>query len=66
MNMTQEVFFVDNKTLIERRDRLLGKGAPLFYREPVHIVKGDGVWPLSRTNRLTSLFENAQPHLFFV
>ncbi len=29
--------------LLERRQRLLG-AAPLFYREPVHIVRGDGVW----------------------
>ena len=44
MDMAQGGFFVNNKTLIERRDRLLGKGAALFYREPVHIVKGEGVW----------------------
>ena len=28
--------------LIERRDRALGAGAPLFYREPLHIVRGEG------------------------
>ena len=33
-----------NEPLIDRRTRLLGKGAPLFYRDPVHIVRGDGVW----------------------
>lgn len=27
-----------------RRDRFLGKGAPLFYNEPLHIVRGEGVW----------------------
>ena len=26
-----------------RRDRALGAGAPLFYREPLHLVRGDGV-----------------------
>lgn len=31
------------KALMERRDALLGAGAPLFYREPLHIVRGDGV-----------------------
>jgi 4-aminobutyrate aminotransferase-like enzyme len=31
-------------TLTARRDRALGTGAPLFYREPVHIVRGEGVW----------------------
>ena len=28
--------------LIERRDRAFGAGAPLFYREPLHIVRGEG------------------------
>lgn len=27
-----------------RRDRYLGKGATLFYAEPVHLVRGEGVW----------------------
>ena len=31
------------ETLLERRNRALGTGAPLFYREPVHIVRGEGV-----------------------
>ena len=31
------------ETLLQRRERLLGVGAPLFYREPVHIVRGEGV-----------------------
>ena len=30
--------------LLARRERLLGAGAPLFYREPMNIVRGDGVW----------------------
>ena len=35
---------MSNTELIERRDRFLGNGAPLFYREPLHIVRGEGVW----------------------
>jgi 4-aminobutyrate aminotransferase-like enzyme len=31
-------------TLTARRDRALGAGAPLFYREPLHIVRGEGVY----------------------
>ena len=31
------------ETLLERRNRLLGTGAALFYQEPVHIVRGEGV-----------------------
>ena len=30
--------------LLHRRERLLGQGMPLFYSEPVHIVRGDGIW----------------------
>jgi len=30
--------------LLARRDRLLGPGNPLFYDEPVHLVRGEGVW----------------------
>ena len=35
---------MNNDDLLERRARLLGVGAPLFYDEPVHIVRGEGVW----------------------
>lgn len=31
-------------SLLERRYKLLGKAAPLFYDEPLHIVRGEGVW----------------------
>jgi len=30
--------------LLHRRHKLLGEQAPLFYQEPLHIVKGEGVW----------------------
>lgn len=30
--------------LIQRRERLLGQRMPLFYSEPVHIVRGEGIW----------------------
>ena len=30
--------------LLHRRERVLGQGTPLFYSEPVHIVRGDGIW----------------------
>jgi 4-aminobutyrate aminotransferase-like enzyme len=33
-----------NQELMARRDRLLGTGAPLFYSEPIHVVRGDGVF----------------------
>ena len=31
-------------TLVARRDKALGAGAPLFYDKPLHIVRGDGVY----------------------
>jgi 4-aminobutyrate aminotransferase-like enzyme len=33
-----------NESLLDRRLRVIGKGAPLFYEEPLHIVRGEGVW----------------------
>ncbi|MCZ6679918.1 MAG: aspartate aminotransferase family protein [Candidatus Poribacteria bacterium] len=30
--------------LLVRRERLLGAGTPLFYQEPINIVRGEGVW----------------------
>jgi 4-aminobutyrate aminotransferase-like enzyme len=32
------------QSLVERRERLLGPGNPLFYDDPVHLVRGEGVW----------------------
>jgi len=32
----------DNTTLLARRNRALGAGAPLFYEHPLHIVRGEG------------------------
>jgi len=33
-----------NSNLLARREKVLGKGAPLFYREPINIVRGEGVY----------------------
>ena len=33
-----------NSDLMDRRDHLLGAGAPIFYEKPVNIVRGEGVW----------------------
>jgi 4-aminobutyrate aminotransferase-like enzyme len=38
-------------TLAERRDRALGAGAPLFYREPLHIISGEGVYLYDENGR---------------
>ena len=33
-----------NSELLERRERLLGQRMALFYADPVHIVRGEGIW----------------------
>src|SRR5260221_6556743 len=33
-----------DRALIARRERLLGPAYRLFYEEPVHFVRGEGVW----------------------
>lgn len=35
---------MDTATLLARRHAVLGRHSPLFYREPLHIVRGEGVW----------------------
>ncbi len=32
------------ESLLDRRARLMGPNIPTFYRTPVHIVRGEGVW----------------------
>ena len=34
----------DELAMIERRTRLLGPGYKLFYEQPLHVVRGQGVW----------------------
>jgi 4-aminobutyrate aminotransferase-like enzyme len=48
-----------NKELLTRRERALGKGAPLFYREPLNIVRGEGVYLFDDTgNRYVDMYNN--------
>ena len=35
---------MNTEQLLQRRNRLLGKESPLFYDDPLHIIKGEGVW----------------------
>ncbi len=35
---------MSDPSILDRRHALLGEKAPLFYKEPVHIVRGEGVW----------------------
>ena len=40
-----------SSNLVDRRNRVFGKGAPLFYREPLHIVKGEGTYLFDQDGR---------------
>ena len=35
---------MNNQQLVTRRENAIGKGAPLFYEEPLHIVRGEGAY----------------------
>lgn len=45
---------MDNRSaagLLARRERLLGAGVTTFYEDPVHIVRGEGVWLFDAAGR---------------
>ena len=41
----------EDAAMINRRDRLLGPAYRLFYDEPLHLVRGEGVWLYDREGR---------------
>ena len=49
--------------LIERRQKLLGPNVRLFYDDPVHIVKGEGVWLSDVTGKRYLDCYNNVPHV---
>lgn len=51
------------RTMLERRQRLLGRAYRLFYEKPVHIVSGEGVWLYdSEGKRYLDVYNNV-PHV---
>ncbi len=47
------------QALMERRERLLGPGNPLFYDKPVHLVRAGGVWVYdAEGNRYLDCYNN--------
>lgn len=54
---------MNNAELLERRARLLGAKAPLFYDEPVHIVRGEGVWLFDADGKRYLDVYNNVPHV---
>jgi 4-aminobutyrate aminotransferase-like enzyme len=53
----------DNAGLIARRDRLLGRNMSLFYDDPVHLVRGEGVWLWDADGRKYLDCYNNVPHV---
>ena len=49
--------------MIERRKTLLGSAYKLFYQEPVHLVRGEGVWLYDADGRKYLDMYNNVPHV---
>lgn len=49
--------------LVDRRTRLMGPNVPTFYRTPVHIVRGEGVWLWNAGGRRFLDCYNNVPHV---
>lgn len=52
-----------DQDLLQRRYRVLGKRAPLFYDEPLHLVGGEGVWLYDTEGRRYLDAYNNVPHV---
>lgn len=52
-----------DQALLERRYRVLGRNAPLFYERPVHLVSGKGVWVTDADGRDYLDVYNNVPHV---
>jgi 4-aminobutyrate aminotransferase-like enzyme len=51
------------ETLAERRARLMGPNVPTFYRTPLHLVRGEGVWLWDAAGRRYLDCYNNVPHV---
>ena len=58
------------ENLVARRERVLGVGAPLFYQQPIHIVRGEGAFLFDADGkRYVDMYNNvpcvghANPHV---
>ena len=49
--------------LIARRNKLLGAAYSLFYADPVHLVRGEGVWLYDADGRKYLDMYNNVPHV---
>jgi len=63
MNETKQTNSGQTEILLERRQRLLGKAYRLFYDQPVHIVRGEGVWLFDSDGKKYLDVYNNVPHV---
>lgn len=49
--------------LIDRRQAVLGPNVPIFYEEPVHLIKGEGVWVWDKDGQRYLDCYNNVPHV---
>jgi 4-aminobutyrate aminotransferase-like enzyme/Ser/Thr protein kinase RdoA (MazF antagonist) len=54
---------VASTPILERRHRLMGAGAELFYEKPLHLVRGAGVWLYDAQGRAYLDVYNNVPHV---
>jgi 4-aminobutyrate aminotransferase-like enzyme len=52
-----------DKTLLNRRFEVLGKHSPLFYEQPLHLVRGEGVWVYDADGKRYLDVYNNVPHV---
>lgn len=63
MNKKEQTVSPDSQNMLERRQRLLGKAYRLFYKDPVHIVSGEGVWLYDSDGKKYLDVYNNVPHV---
>ena len=61
--MTKVTQDSDAASLIARRDRLMGSAYRLFYENPIHLVKGEGVWLYDADGKQYLDMYNNVPHV---
>ncbi len=52
-----------NQNLLQRRYNTIGKSSPLFYDEPLHLVRGEGVWLFDNEGKRYLDVYNNVPHV---
>ncbi len=54
---------MDSKSLLERRLQVLGRYSPLFYQQPLQLVRGEGVWLFDADDKRYLDVYNNVPHV---